>query len=73
MLVRVLDNFQRLFAAIGLKDFELQLLQHVDNQHAHDGIVFDDKDSGSVGVHDGGLRRVDGLFGRSKSPALLHE
>ncbi|MNR27751.1 hypothetical protein D3C85_1450370 [compost metagenome] len=50
MLVIILECLQRLFAAIGLKHLELQLLQHIDNQHAHDGIVFDDKDDMHIGV-----------------------
>ncbi|MNF56981.1 hypothetical protein D3C84_384910 [compost metagenome] len=50
VLARILERFQRLFAAIGLKHLELQFLQHIDNQHAHDGIVFDNKDDMHIGV-----------------------
>ncbi|MNP67043.1 hypothetical protein D3C76_1628260 [compost metagenome] len=62
MLVLILENRQRLLAAIGLKDLVLQLLQHVDDQHAHDGIVFDDQEGGGIGGHDGVLGKGGWLF-----------
>ena len=39
---RILDDIQRLLAAGGLKHVEVEFFEHVDDQHTHDGIVFDD-------------------------------
>ncbi|MCY1183316.1 hypothetical protein D9M73_239250 [compost metagenome] len=49
MSVQVLEQILCLFAAIGFQNLEFQFFQDVDDQHAHDGIVFDDKDGGGVG------------------------
>ncbi|MNR32423.1 hypothetical protein D3C85_1500090 [compost metagenome] len=55
MLVFIVEKLQCLFAAIGLEHLELQFLQHINDQHADDGIVFDDKDDGRIGGHSGVL------------------
>ena len=57
MLALIPESVQRRFAVCRLQHLEIQLLQHIDDEHAHDVVVFYYKDGGRWGGHIGALKK----------------
>ncbi|MCY1312435.1 hypothetical protein D9M70_628610 [compost metagenome] len=59
VLIFIIEKFQRLLASVRLQNLEFQLLQHIDDQHAHNVVVFNDQDDGLFSGHIGGSQQLN--------------
>lgn len=72
-LALIPENIQRRLAVVRLQHPELQFLQHIDDEHAYDVVVFYYKDGGRWGGHMGALKKRKSEWRPVENAGLLHE
>ena len=72
-LALIPENLQRRLAVIGLQHTEFQLLEHIDDEHAYDVVVFYYKDGGRWGGHRDSSQEMKSERRPVENAGLLHE
>ena len=73
ILALIPENLQRRLAVVSLQHTEFQLLQNIDDEHAHDVVVFYYKDGGRWGGHRDSSQEMKSERRPVENAGLLHE